>query len=78
MRKLHDVFLSIRKNNQQLCNVFLHIHDQVRHFYNVFLNTAALSPILGDLILSTPHTVWPKSLESNILSKTLQCTVSQF
>ena len=34
----------------------------------------AASPMLGGLILSTPHTVLPKSHQSNILSNTLQCT----
>ena len=68
MRKLHNVFLNIRENTWQLYNVFLHIQDQVCQFYNVFLNTTASSPLLGGLILSTPHTVLPKSLKSNIFA----------
>ena len=78
MCKLHNAFLNIRENTWQLYNVFLHFQDQVYQFYNVFLNKTASSPLLGGLILSTPHTVLPKTFQSNILSNTLQCTVSQF
>ena len=39
MRKLHNVFLEIRKTPDNFTMFFLHIQDQVCHFYNVFLNT---------------------------------------